>query len=154
MPMGVSPARRTMIQNGPLPVAVPVSAASDCRLAVAIRPAYGGLVLTLSGELDAADTGALNAHVDASIASGLVHLVLDLKALEFCDCAGLGALLRARRLTAAHQGWARLAHVQPHLVRIIRIVGLGADLACYPSIAHAFTDSREQVPQPWSGELA
>ncbi|MFD0633049.1 STAS domain-containing protein [Catenulispora yoronensis] len=86
-----------------------------------------------------------DADVATVIAQGMVRLVLDLSALDFCDCSGLSALVRARRLAVARHGGVRLAHVPRHLARIIRIAGLGAAFPCYPSVDDAFNDTQRAV---------
>ncbi|GAA2046796.1 hypothetical protein GCM10009839_59260 [Catenulispora yoronensis] len=115
------------------------------QLTVAVRPFRDGAVLALSGELDMAVAAEFDADVATVIAQGMVRLVLDLSALDFCDCSGLSALVRARRLAVARHGGVRLAHVPRHLARIIRIAGLGAAFPCYPSVDDAFNDTQRAV---------
>jgi len=111
------------------------------QLIVAARAARDGMVLTVSGELDLAVAAALGTRVDAALAQGHIRLVMNLRDLTFCDCAGLGALLRARRLALEHNGWVRLAAVQQRVARIIQIAGLATVLPCHPDSAAAFNGS-------------
>jgi anti-sigma B factor antagonist len=116
------------------------------QLAVAIQPVRRGAVLTLSGELDVAVAAGFGVGVDTVIAQGLVRLVLDLSALDFYDCSGLTALLRARRSATERHGWVQLARVPPRPARFIRIAGLSGAFPCYPGIDDAFNGT--QVPTP------
>jgi anti-anti-sigma factor len=117
---------------------------------VTSRLVHGGTILALSGELDMGVTAGLNAYIDTTIGQGLTWVVLDLSGLEFCDCAGLAAFLRARRLTIARHGWSRLADVPPRVARIIRIARLDTVLHCYRSTDDAFNDA--QTPARADGD--
>jgi anti-sigma B factor antagonist len=108
---------------------------------VAARAAGDGVVLTVSGELDIAVAAALGTRVDAALAEGHIRIVMNLRDLTFCDCAGLAALLRARRLAVEHNGWVRLAAVQPRVARIIQLAGLATVFPCHPDNAAAFNGS-------------
>ncbi|MEY9857809.1 anti-anti-sigma factor [Catenulispora sp. GAS73] len=121
------------------------------QLAVAARAARDGVVLTVSGELDIAVAAALGTRVDAALAQGHIRLVVNLRDLTFCDCAGLTALLRARRLAMERDGWVRLAAVQPRVARIIQIAGLVTVLPCHPDNAAAFNGSLLASPAATSG---
>ncbi len=115
-------------------------------LTVASRATRDGAVLALVGELDIAVADQVAECVDAALAQGLVHLVLDLRDLSFCDCAGLTALLRARRLALAQQGWVRLAQVPARIEHLLRIAGLGDVFVCYPGVGEAFSDHHGRSP--------
>ena len=61
----------------------------------------GGLVLTLSGELDAYDAPALRAAFsDAAAAAGGAAVVLDLAAVTFLDSTALGTIVGLLRRVA------------------------------------------------------
>ncbi len=116
------------------------------QLTVTTRADRDGAVLTVSGELDLAVAAALGTRVEAALAQGYTRLVMDLRDLTFCDCAGLTALLRARRSATEHNGWVRLAAVQPRVARIIQIAGLAAAFPCHLDNAAAFNGSLPVPP--------
>ena len=55
----------------------------------------GTAVLALTGELDIATAGTVEAAVERARGAGLRRLVLDLRELEFLDSTGIQAILRA-----------------------------------------------------------
>lgn len=63
----------------------------------------GGVRLVLTGELDLLTAQRLEARLRRLWRSA-TPVVVDLSGLDFCDCAGLGALVRARVLAIA-DGW-------------------------------------------------
>ncbi|MFD0635489.1 STAS domain-containing protein [Catenulispora yoronensis] len=124
------------------------------QLTLAVGPFRDGAVLALSGELDVAVAAGFDADVNAAVAQGMVRLVLDLSDLDFCDCCGLSALVRARRLALERHGWVRLARVPPRLTRIIRIAGLGSAFPCYPSVDDAFDNTQRPIRTSTRARLA
>ena len=97
----------------------------------------GAMVLSLGGELDLASADLLTDRVRALVDEGHRRLVLDLAHLGFCDCAGLGALLRAQQIATGSGGWARLSRVGGLTRRVIGIIGLGEALVCYADVLSA-----------------
>jgi anti-anti-sigma factor len=115
-----------------------------CRVGVVQAPAApgvpGGLrvevarvrgdtvVVTVAGEIDLRTAGPLRdrlidlygEHQDA----GRRRLVADFAAVQFCDAAGLGALVAAHNQIAAGGGEIVLAAVRPAQLRLLRITGL------------------------------
>lgn len=100
-------------------------------------PVTGAMVLSVGGELDVATMPQLVERVRALVEQGHVRIVLDLGHLEFCDCTGLRALLRAREIAAEAGGWTRLSRVGAMTRHIIGLTGLREALACYGSAAEA-----------------
>jgi anti-anti-sigma factor len=60
------------------------------------EPAQGRVRVTVSGSLDLAIAGELGERLRAAVARGPRMLVLDLAAVDFCDCAALGVLIGVR----------------------------------------------------------
>lgn len=61
----------------------------------------GTVVLTLSGELDLMTAPRVEQAVRAALNATTRQVVIDLAAVTYVDSAGLGVLLRAKRLAAA-----------------------------------------------------
>lgn len=89
-------------------------------------------VLALAGELDMASAPVFLEHVDALVAAGKVHVVVDVTELSFCDSAGLNAFIRGDRQCAARGGWLRLTGAQGHVARVIELSGLHEVLVLRP----------------------
>jgi anti-anti-sigma factor len=80
------------------------------------------VVAALDGELDLASQGSLGRRLDPLTAAGR-HLILDLSALRFCDCAGLGLFLRLQRQAAAAGGALHLLGPNPRFGRLLALTG-------------------------------
>jgi anti-anti-sigma factor len=100
-------------------------------------PVDGAMVLSLGGELDIATASLLTDRVQALVDEGYSRIVLDLAHLDFCDCSGLRAFLRAREVTTEAGGWARLSRVGGLTRHIIELTGLADALMCYGSTSSA-----------------
>lgn len=108
-------------------------------LRIAVRYASDTTVVELAGELDLATARLLDARLATLGDYRPPQLVIDVTALTFCDCSGLGTLVRARNQAAADGGWLRLCGVAGTLSKLIRIARLTSSLPCYPSIADALS---------------
>lgn len=80
------------------------------------------MVVALRGELDVTGAPAAEGTITALMISGR-RLVIDPSALEFIDCASLGALLRVRELARSAGGDMVLAAPQPHVMRLLVLSG-------------------------------
>ena len=110
----------------------------DSQFTMMTWEAPGGIVLSLGGELDVAVTSELLARVRTLADDGHIRIVMDMRHVTFCDCAGLSALLSAQRIAHDAGGWVRLARIEPPTLRIIALAGLAVPLAGHPSAAAAF----------------
>jgi anti-sigma B factor antagonist len=77
-------------------------------------------VVALRGELDVTGAADAEAAITALMARGQC-LVIDMSALDFIDCASLGALLRARRVARRGRGDVVLAAPQPQVRRLLAL---------------------------------
>ena len=110
-----------------------------------------GAVIVLDGELDVASIPMLTAHLSQPGVACLERLVADVSGLQFCDCAGLGALVKIHRLAGESGGWLRLCGATARMHKLLGIVRLSQVLLCYPGIAQAFADApaheRQRYPR-------
>ncbi|MBC9719080.1 anti-sigma factor antagonist [Streptomyces sp. TRM66268-LWL] len=82
-------------------------------------------VVEVRGALDILTIPSLNALVDRlTAATDRPDLVLDLRAVSFIDCSGLGALCRARTRVNSRQGRLLLVSADAWFLRILRCTGL------------------------------
>jgi anti-sigma B factor antagonist len=80
------------------------------------------LVATLDGELDLASGPGVAQQLDPLAQAGR-HLILDLGALDFCDCTGLTLILRWQRRAAAAGGVLHLVAPSPRFRRLMTLTG-------------------------------
>lgn len=95
--------------ENPLTVVISPEASADDYLTAAVRSEFDRATVTLTGELDIATVGKFERSLtEAEQMSATV--VLDLRGLEFIDCAGLHSFISARKRITASGG--RLLFVQ------------------------------------------
>ncbi|WP_369029834.1 STAS domain-containing protein [Streptomyces adonidis] len=106
-----------------------------------VRTVGGTTVVTPSGEIDLATAIPLRALLDSLTCGPHPDLVVDLTSVSFIDCAGLGALCRARNRVLARSGRLRLVTGGGNLSRIVRAAGLGGVFEIHPCVS-------EVLPSP------
>ncbi|MFE2422954.1 STAS domain-containing protein [Streptomyces hokutonensis] len=84
------------------------------------RVIAGTTVVELHGEIDLLTGQPLSARLDMLTTAPSPDLVLDLRALSFIDCAGLGVLCRAQNRAAVRGGRLRLVTGRTGFLRILR----------------------------------
>jgi anti-anti-sigma factor len=89
--------------------------------AAAVTLDAGRAVVTLHGELDLMNTGALAACF-AGISPAVNEVVLDLAELDFIECCGLRAIVAATRAAAERGGSLSIRAPRPHLRRLLDLV--------------------------------
>ncbi|MGW0565113.1 STAS domain-containing protein [Streptomyces sp. NPDC003016] len=80
----------------------------------------GSCRVAVAGDLDVETAPEVRAALHGALA-GYGHVTVDLSALRFCDCAGLGALLSAARTARAHDADLALSAVPDFLARLLRL---------------------------------
>lgn len=86
---------------------------------------YGddGVVVEVSGALDAFTAPFLGDYLDLARTTAGPRLELRLGGVSFVDCAGLRVLLAAREEAMSQGGWLRLAAVPAGVRRVIGLTG-------------------------------
>ncbi|MGW3957341.1 STAS domain-containing protein [Streptomyces sp. NPDC004752] len=100
----------------------------------AARVVDGATVVTLHGEIDLLVAPPLSARLDALTAGYRPDLVLDLRSVEFIDCAGLGVLCRARNRVHDRAGRLRLVTDSAAFRRLLRATGLTDVFEVHPRL--------------------
>jgi anti-anti-sigma factor len=73
-------------------------------------------VFTLAGAMTMGKSlKAVEGQLQNAIASGIVHMVLDLRGVDYADSAGLGLLVHTFGLLNERHGTLRLCGIQPRL---------------------------------------
>jgi anti-anti-sigma factor len=97
--------------------------------------AAGRVVVRAVGELDLDSGDLLRTATLRALGDAGVDLVVDLSGVTFIDCAGLAALLSARREVREHGGDLRIAGPSALARRLLGLTGL-ADLERADPMAH------------------
>jgi anti-sigma B factor antagonist len=82
----------------------------------------GQVVVTLRGDLDVTGAAEAETAIAALVAPDQI-LIIDLSALDFMDCASLGALLKVQALARRGGGDVVLAAPQPYVLRLLTLTG-------------------------------
>lgn len=93
--------------------------------------------LVAVGELDLATTDVLTTALMGQLRCGRRFLRLDVSAMSFCDCAGLGALLVAHHHIIDARGTLILTGAPPRLRRLLQLTALDTVLFLAADIATA-----------------
>jgi len=112
----------------------------------------GHVVVALRGELDVSGAADVEAAITAVVVPGQ-SLIIDMSALDFMDCASLGALLRVRGLARSFGGDVVLAAPARRARRLLALSGQDQAFRVHPSVeaAVASNGSRRRlyaVPGP------
>ena len=103
-----------------------------------VEPFEGGLVLTLSGELDAYDAPTLRAaFADAAADASASAVVLDLTTVSFLDSTALGTIVGLLRRVRERGGELRVVLPETEARRIFELTSLDRSLDVRPDRASA-----------------
>ncbi|MFF7986108.1 STAS domain-containing protein [Streptomyces sp. NPDC007901] len=99
------------------------------------QSADGTTVVTLHGDIDVLAVLALRTALDALTSGPEPDLVVDLRAVSFIDCSGLGVLCRARNRIRSRQGRLRLIAPDDGFLRLLRRTGLDDTFELAPGLS-------------------
>ena len=107
-------------------------------LTVAIDRTDPVVVISVSGEMDAATVSRLDAVIDAAIREHEHHVVLDAAGVTFIDSTGITALISGlRRLNRSRRRMALAFEPSGPLGRALEITGLDHTFECHASTDNA-----------------
>lgn len=89
-----------------------------------IRGSEQHAVVILTGELDVSTAGQLYEELAALTREGMIHVAIDLRALEFIDSTGISVLIAEHKRTAAAGGELILLAPHRHVRRVFEVSGL------------------------------
>ena len=94
-------------------------------LSLYVRPREGDgrVVVALRGELDVVDAASIAAGL-AAVAAREGEIIVDLAGLEFIDCSGVAALVRARNKARDGGGDLLLAAARQQVLRVLTLTRL------------------------------
>jgi anti-sigma B factor antagonist len=130
-------------------------ASEDCSPASAgSRPGDSWLVVVLPREIDVANADKVRAELLAAIDCGSPVIVADMSLTEFCDCAGVTALLAAGKQAAEAGAELRLVARAGPVLRTFEITGLSMVLAVHPTSSAALCETwSPTTPQELRAEV-
>lgn len=106
--------------------------------AVAVDRTEPIVVLTASGEMDAATVSRLDAVIDDTIQTHQSHVVLDARDVTFVDSTGITSLVSAlRRLNRSRRRFGLAFPAGSPLGRALEVTGLDHTFECFGSIDDA-----------------
>ncbi len=109
--------------------------------------APSSIIVRLPAEIDLANAPGVSDELSQAIATGTPIVIADLTGTDFCDSAGIRALLIADQQATASGAELRLA-MPDHggVPRVIEVMSLGRLLPMYPGLDAALTGgSRDRV---------
>ena len=102
-----------------------ITVGSDCAL------------IRVGGEIDVYTAPQLREAVLELIARDVSHVIADLRAVDFLDSTGLGAIVGGHKRLRANDGSLVLAASPERIVRLFRITGLDRAFSLYSSVPQA-----------------
>ncbi len=105
-----------------------ITVGSDCAL------------IRVGGEIDVYTASQLRETVVDLIAKGVSHVIADLRAVEFLDSTGLGAIVGGHKRLRTIDGSLVLAASPDRILRLFRITGLDQAFSLNPSVPGAIAD--------------
>ena len=110
-------------------------------------------VLRVAGEIDVYTAPELRQRVIRLIDDGARHIIADLRAVDFLDSTGLGALVGSLRRLRMREGSLNLVTSGGRILQIFRLTGLTHVFALHSSVPDAITaDQHWQVTVAGQGE--
>jgi anti-anti-sigma factor len=105
------------------------------------------IVVTAAGEVDVSNAHELQAEIDQALQANAraTELVLDMAGVTFLDSSGVKCLMRAYRMMLVRGGHLVLREVQPPVLRVLELVGLGRLFTICPASAAPPADA---TPSP------
>jgi anti-anti-sigma factor len=96
----------------------------------------------VKGEVDATSAWRVDAAVMGLLPAQIVHgpVIVDLSDVTFFSAAGITALMTARKLCEGLTDF-RIVAASPPVMRLLEATALSGELAVYPTLHHALTDS-------------
>jgi anti-sigma B factor antagonist len=109
-------------------------------------------VVGLPEEIDISNAAEMRRELLSIIDQGADLVIVDMGATTFCDSAGVGALVVARKHAVAARAALRLVVTAPQLRRIIELTGVDRLIRVYPTVAQALAEAEPGGdPEPAGG---
>jgi anti-sigma B factor antagonist len=112
-------------------------------------------VLQVAGEVDVYTAPELRQRVIGLIDDGACHVIADLRAVDFLDSSGLGALVGSLRRLRMREGSLKLVTGGERILQVFQITGLTHAFTLHSTVPDAITaDQHWQVTIEGHGDSA
>jgi anti-sigma B factor antagonist len=105
-------------------------------------------VVTLPEEIDVTNADAVRDNLQSVVNQGAALLIADMSTTNFCDSAGVSALVRTFRQVSTGTSSMRLVVSTPAVQRVLSITGVDRLLDVYPSVAASLAGPAGHSGQP------
>jgi anti-sigma B factor antagonist len=102
-----------------------------------IGPTGDCAVLQIAGELDAYTAPALRQRMLDLNADGVVHVIADMRQVDFLDSTGLGVLVGGLKRFREHGGSLALVVTKSGVLKVLQVTGLTGVLQARSSVPDA-----------------
>jgi anti-sigma B factor antagonist len=102
-----------------------------------IGPVGDCAVLRVVGEVDVFTAPALRERLRELAANGVVHMVADMRGVDFLDSSGLGVLVGGLKRVREHGGSLTVVVTSTRILQVLEITGLSRVLPPRASVADA-----------------
>jgi anti-sigma B factor antagonist len=106
-------------------------------------------VLRMAGEMDVYTSPKLRQQVADLAENGTIHVIADLRGIDFLDSTGLGALVGSLKRLRVRQGSLMVVTSGGRILRLFQITGLTRAFALYRSVLDAIS-----ADQDWQEAIA
>lgn len=106
-------------------------------------------VLRVAGEIDLYTAPELRQRVIRLIDDGALHIIADLRGVDFLDSTGLGALVGSLKRLRTREGSLKLVTSGGRILQVFRLTGLTRVFALHSSVPDAIT-----ADQHWQAAIA
>ena len=114
-----------------------------------IEMVNGVPVVAAPAEIDASNTGWLDAVLLDAAARGQATFVVDMTGTQFCDSSGVGVVVRAHKRAVADGGELRLVRpVSAMVLRKFALAGIDRIIPNFPSLYEAVEPAPATAPRP------
>ena len=97
------------------------------------------VIVRLPAEIDMVNAESIGEELAAMCGPGVAVVIADMTATTFCDSMGVRMLVLARRQAVTGGTDLRLVLPGPHVLRVMKILGVDAVLPIYRSVDEALS---------------
>ena len=97
-------------------------------LGITTTPTPERYLVSVAGEVDISNVGALRDHIDLALEQPTAKLTLDFANVSYIDSTGIGVLVGAAHRAAEKNVRFEVANPQRNVERVLGLLGVSADL--------------------------
>jgi anti-sigma B factor antagonist len=125
---------------------IPIGGHRMLDLTFATQRLPGVSVISVAGEIDSANAGLLDRHIQQTRRMPGEHVVIDLSEARFIGSAGLRVLLNTHTFARQHGGVLHLAAPHPKVARFMDVTQAGTVLHVHATVEEAVIAALRQSP--------